>query len=109
MDTDQQLLTSLLHDINWGPHNLASCGPKSMSCNVNVCTHTSTRTHTHTHTHNIYLPIKTLVARQLLTKGPRDAHTHTHTHTHARTTHTHSSKHPLNLTPTNIPDQLPHI
>ena len=34
MDLDQQLLTSLLHDINWGPLDQASCGPQLMSCNM---------------------------------------------------------------------------
>ena len=34
MDPDRQLLTSLLHDINWGPLDHASRGPQLMSCNI---------------------------------------------------------------------------
>ena len=36
MDPDQQLLTSLLHDINWGSLDHASREPQLMSCNIHI-------------------------------------------------------------------------
>ena len=43
MDPDRQLLTSLLHDIIWGPLDHASCGPQLMSCNIYVHVYVSMR------------------------------------------------------------------
>ena len=39
MNPDQQLLTSLLHDIDWGPLEHSSRGPQLMSCIIYVCVH----------------------------------------------------------------------
>ena len=39
MDPDWQRPTSMLHNINWGPLNNASCGSQLMSCNIYMCVH----------------------------------------------------------------------
>ena len=55
MDPNQQLLTSLLHDINWGPLDHASCG-LVQNTHTHACMHTHTHAHACTHTHIQPLP-----------------------------------------------------